>query len=69
MSLQELKQNVLELPSEARNEFVVWLNRLEANYGDVPEDALTQFTAEIWDEDDRHAPPTHQRGELWLVDA
>jgi hypothetical protein len=32
---------------------------LEANYGDVPGEALDQLAAGIWDQDDRHAPPTH----------
>ncbi len=59
MSLQELKENVLALPEAERHEFVVWVNRLEANYGDVPGEALDQLAAEIWDQDDRHAPPTH----------
>jgi hypothetical protein len=59
MSLQELKQNVLELPFEERHEFVVWLNRLDANYGDISGEGLDQLAAEIWDQDDRHAPPTH----------
>ena len=59
MSLTELKQNVLELPPNERHEFVAWLNRLEADYGDVPGEALDQLAAEIWDQDDRRAPPTH----------
>ena len=62
MSLAELKQNVLTLPDEDRHEFVVWVNRLESNYGDVPGEALDQLAAEIWDQDDRHAPPTHPAG-------
>jgi hypothetical protein len=33
--------------------------RLEGDYGDVPGEALDQLAAEIWDQDDRHAPPTH----------
>ena len=40
-------------------EFVVRVNRLEGDYGDVPGEALDQLAAEIWDQDDRHAPPTH----------
>ena len=59
MSLAELKQNVLTLPENERHEFVVWVNRLGADYGDVPGEALDQLAAEIWDEDDHHAPPTH----------
>ena len=59
MSLAELKQNVLELPANERYEFVSWVNRLEADYGDVPGEALDQLAAEIWDQDDHRAPPTH----------
>ena len=59
MSVIELKQNVLELPATERHEFVAWVNRLEADYGDVPGEALDQLAAEIWDQDDHHAPPTH----------
>jgi len=59
MTLPELKQSVLALPEDMRHEFVVWVNRLEGNYGDVPGEALDQLAAEIWDQDDRHAPPTH----------
>jgi hypothetical protein len=59
MSLAELKDSVLALPQDKRHEFVVWISRLEANYGDVPGEALDQLAAEIWDQDDRHAPPTH----------
>ena len=59
MSLAELKDGVLALPANERHEFVAWVNRLEANYGDVPREALDQLAAEIWDQDDRHAPPTH----------
>jgi hypothetical protein len=59
MSLAELKDNVLALPETQRHDFVVWLNRLEQNYGDVPGEALAELAAEIWDQDDRHAPPTH----------
>jgi hypothetical protein len=59
MSVAELKDRVLALPKEQRHEFVVWLNRLEADYGDVPGEALDQLAAEIWDQDDHHAPPTH----------
>jgi len=59
MSLAELKESVLTLPADARHEFVAWVNRLEGNYGDVPGEVLDQLAAEIWDQDDRHAPPTH----------
>ena len=59
MTLPELKQSVLALPDDKRHEFVVWVNRLEGDYGDVPGEALDQLAAEIWDQDDRHAPPTH----------
>ena len=59
MSLAELKQTILTLPENDRHEIAVWLNRLDANYGDVPGEALDQLAAEIWDQDDRHAPPTH----------
>ncbi|HEV7927310.1 MAG TPA: hypothetical protein VGR14_18295, partial [Verrucomicrobiae bacterium] len=59
MSLAELKDNVLALPEIERHDFVVWLNRLEQNYGDVPGETLAELAAEIWDQDDRHAPPTH----------
>ena len=59
MSVAELKDSVLALAPEERHEFVAWVNRLEADYGDVPGEALDQLAAEIWDQDDRHAPPTH----------
>jgi len=59
MSLAELKENVLTLPAPERHEFVAWVHRLEADYGDMPGEALDQLAAEIWDQDDRHAPPTH----------
>lgn len=59
MSLAELKDNVLALPTDERHPLLVWINRLEANYGDVPGEALDQLSAEIWDQDDRHASPTH----------
>ena len=59
MTLPELKQSVLALPDDKRHEFVVWVNRLEGDYGDVPGEGLDQLAAEIWDQDDRHAPPTH----------
>ncbi|MBI4661558.1 MAG: hypothetical protein HY735_22275 [Verrucomicrobia bacterium] len=59
MSLAEVKQSILMLPEHERHEIVVWVNRLEADYGDVPGEALDQLAAEIWDQDDHHAPPTH----------
>ena len=59
MSLAELKDNVMALPESERHEFVVWLNRLEQDYGDIPGEALAEMAAEVWDQDDRHAPPTH----------
>ena len=59
MSLVELKNNVLALPDTERHDFVVWLNRLEQNYGDVTGEGLAELAAEIWDQDDRHASPTH----------
>ena len=57
MSLAELKNNVMALPESERHDFVVWLNRLD--YGDIPGEALAEMAAEVWDQDDRHAPPTH----------
>ena len=59
MSLTEIKDNVLALPEKERHDLAVWLNRLEQNHGDVPGEALAALAAEIWDQDDRHAPPTH----------
>src|SRR6266705_5367741 len=53
----ELKDRVLALPQTERHELVVWINQLEANCGDVPGEVLYQLAAEIWDQDDRHAPP------------
>jgi hypothetical protein len=53
MSLAELKHNVLALPETERHDLVVWLNRLEQNYGDVPGEALAELAAEVWDQDDR----------------
>jgi hypothetical protein len=55
MSLAELKDTVLALPDNERDDLVVWLNRLEQNHGDVPGEALAELTAEIWDQDDRQA--------------
>ena len=59
MSVAELKDSVLALPQAERHEFVVWVNQLDAACGDVSGQALDQLAAEIWDQDDRHAPPTH----------
>ena len=59
MSVAELKDSVLALPDRERHELAVWINRLEAEIGDVPGEVLDQLAAEIWDQDDRHAPPTH----------
>jgi len=49
----------MALPERERHDFVVWLNRLEQNYGDIPGETLAELAAEVWDQDDRHAPPTH----------
>ena len=68
MSLAELKDNVMALPESERHDFVVWLNRLEQNYGDIPGEALAELAAEVWDQDDRHAPPRIQRGESGRAD-
>jgi len=57
MSLAELKQSVLELPAEQQHEFVAWVNRIAANYGDIPDEALAGLAAEVWEADDRYAPP------------
>jgi hypothetical protein len=59
MSLAELKETVLALSEKERHELVVWLNRQEANHGDIPGEVLDQLAAEVWDQDGRHAPPTH----------
>ena len=59
MSVQELKENVLALPEKERHEFVVWTLGLQRDYGDVAPEAICQIVAEVWDEDDRHASPTH----------
>lgn len=59
MSLIELKQTVLALTEPERHEFITWAQRLEGPYGDVSGEALDQLAASIWDEDDRHAAPTH----------
>ncbi len=62
MSLAELKAGVLALPQGERHEFVAWVNQFdqfEGDKGDLPGEALDQLAAEIWDQDDRHAPPTH----------
>jgi hypothetical protein len=59
MSLAELKENVMTLSEKERHDFAVWLNGLEQEHGDIPHEALAQLAAEVWDQDDRHAPPTH----------
>jgi|SRR5213075_932202 len=59
MSLAELKESVLTLPQKERHDLLIWLNRLEASHGDIAPEALDQLAAEIWDQDDRHAAPTH----------
>ncbi len=59
MSLAELKDNVMALLERERHDLVVWLNRLEQNDGDVPGEALAEMTADVWDQDNRHAAPTH----------
>ena len=59
MSVVELKESVLALPAQERHEFIAWIHRLEANYGDVTGESLDQLAAEIWEQDARHAPPTH----------
>jgi hypothetical protein len=59
MSMAELKHGVMALPENERHDFVVWVNRLEQLHGDVCDEALAQLAAEVWDQDDRHAPPTH----------
>ncbi len=58
MSLAELKDNVMALPESERHDFIVWLNRLKQDYGDIPGEALAELAAEVWDQDDRHAPST-----------
>lgn len=59
VSLAELKQSVLQLPAEQKHEFVVWVNQMTGNYGDISDEAFTHIAAEVWDADDKHAPPTH----------
>lgn len=61
MSLAELKESVLALPEKERHDLFIWLNRMEIGHGDIPPEALDQLAAEIWDQDDCHAPPTHHR--------
>jgi hypothetical protein len=68
MSLAELKDNVLALPEYERHDFVVWLNRLEQNYGDIPEEALAEMAAESGTKMTAMPLPRIQRGELWIVD-
>jgi hypothetical protein len=59
MSVAELKNSVMALPQRERRELFVWLTRLETDSGDIPGETLDQLAAEIWDQDERHAPPTH----------
>jgi hypothetical protein len=59
MTLDELKCIVLTLPQEHLHEFVVWVNKLGEDYGDVTGRCLDQLAAEIWDQDDRRVPPNH----------
>ena len=58
MSLAELKDNVMALPESERHDFVVWLNGLDCE--DIPGEALAEMAAEVWDQDDRYAAPTHR---------
>ena len=46
-----LKARVLTQPRPERHELVVWIDQLEANCGDVPDEVLDQLAAEIWDQD------------------
>ena len=50
----------MALPESERHDLVVWLNRLEQNYGDIPGEALAELAAEVWDQDDRHAAFAHR---------
>jgi hypothetical protein len=68
ISLAESKDSVLALSPDERHQFVIWINKLQADYGDVPGEALDQLAADVWDQDDRNALPLIQRVALWLVD-
>jgi hypothetical protein len=59
VSLTELKENILALSPQERHEFFVWVNHLEMDYGDIPGESLDRRAAEIWHQDEHHAPPTH----------
>ena len=63
MSLAELKESVRasvsRLSPDERHEFVLWAARLNEDYGDIPGEVLDGLAAGIWDEDERHAAPTH----------
>jgi hypothetical protein len=60
MTLAELKDSILALPPQERHDLVVWINRVESDYGDVWGESLDQLAAEIWEQDDRRASPRHQ---------
>jgi hypothetical protein len=49
----------MALPENDRHDFVVLVNRLEQDHADIPDETLAQIAAEVWDQDDRYAPPTH----------
>jgi len=44
MSLADLKRNDIALPESERHELVVWLNRMEQDYGDIPGSTLAELT-------------------------
>ena len=68
MSLLELKESVLALPEHERHDFVAWVNRLEADYGDVPGEPSTSSPRKSGTKTTVMPLPRIQRGELWLVD-
>ena len=53
----------MALQESERHDLVVWLKRLEQNYGDIPGEVLAELAAEVWDQDDRSPLPRIQRGE------
>src|SRR4051812_18205889 len=53
MSLAELKDRVLALAADERHQFAIWINKMQADYGDGPGEALDQLAADVWDQDDR----------------
>jgi hypothetical protein len=59
MRLDELKRMILKLPPKRLHDLMVWANKLDKNYRDVPAESLNRLAAEIWDRDDRLVPPTH----------